>query len=260
MTNPTPNRTQNTTNELMDFAAPTRKSTKRTKQRITPAPKNADQLTNISPPRTAPRPDGMNRRFARSPFMEQQNKPPQDQSPVNRAGPLVEPVAHPDQGQDGAYSAQNPIPAAENWDSRPPSRPLLLIIAIVGVVAVILFALSMCTASTSRMAADGTATNPAAILQNNVNEAFSVGNEPGTGDIGVPQQQPAATTTTQPQTQSNNAGSSTAAAPALTPTPEDIQRQQELQAQQEEMLQQQRNAVPSLLPENPPAPAALGAY
>lgn len=238
MTNPTPNRTQNTTNELMDFGVCAGKSVERTRQPATPLPKNPDQLTNNSC--TAACPHGMNRRFARSPFMEQQNKPPQDQSPAGRAGPLVEPNRNPDHGQDGEYSAQNPIPTAENWDSRPPSRPVLLIIALVGVVAVILFALSMCSTSTSRMAADDAA-NPAAILQNNVNEAFSTDGTP------APATQQAAPT---PQT----------AAPQSQQQLETLQQQQEAQEQQERMLQEQRNAVPSVLPENPPAPATLGPY
>lgn len=205
--------------------------------------------------------------------MEQNQNPPQTppqgqnpqapQSPAHRAGPLVDPVTQPDHGQDGEYSGQSDIPTAEQWDSRPASRPLLLIIAIVGVIAVVLFALSMCTSSVNTAAVDENA-NPGQILQNNVNEAFSVGDEPGTGNIGVPQQQQpmqggtatGTTTTTQPQTM-----------PALTPSEDAreqqmqiLEQQQEIQRQQEEILQQQRDAVPSVLPENPPAPATLGPY
>lgn len=219
----------------------------------------------------APRPEkffgkGMICRFNRSPVMEQQNPPqnppPQTQTPAERAGPLVEPVRQPDRGQDGEYSGQSDIPTAEHWDSRPASRPLLLIIAIVGVIAVVLFALSMCTSSVNTAAVDGDA-NPGQILQNNVNEAFSVGDEPGTGTIGAPQQQqPMQGGTATGGTQQQQGG-----LPTLTPSQDaqeqqmqSLEEQQEMQRQQEEMLQQQRDAVPSVLPENPPAPATLGPY
>ena len=188
--------------------------------------------------------------------MEQQNPPqtppPQNQSPADRAGPLVDPVTNPDHGQDGQYSAQSAAPAAEQWDSRPASRPLLLIIAIVGVIAVILFALSTCTSGVNTASVDNDVA-PAQILERNVNEAFSVD-----GETSAPQPQP------QPQT---TAPSSSSAAPVYTPAEqtrqeqmEALQEQQQIQQQQEQMLQEQRNAVPSVLPEKPPRPAKLGPY
>ena len=204
--------------------------------------------------------------------MEQNQNPPQTppqgqpphspEAPAHRAGPLVDPVTQPDHGQDGEYSGKSDIPTAEQWDSRPASRPLLLIIAIVGVIAVILFALSMCTSSVNTAAVDGNA-NPGQILQNKVNEAFSVGDEPGTGNIGAPQQQQPMQGGTATGTQQGQQGG----LPTLTPSEDaqeqqmqSLQQQQEMQQQQEEMLQQQRDAVPSVLPENPPAPATLGPY
>lgn len=204
----------------------------------------------------------MNCRFARSPFMEQQqNRPPQgqdpqNQSPVNRAGPLVEPNVHPDQGQDGSYSAQNPIPAAEHWDSRPASRPLLLLIAVVGVIAVLVFALSMCTSSVNTAAVDNrNGAAPAQILQRNVNGAFSTDGE----TAAAPAQTPA-TTAPQPQTETAPPAAAATQEEQVQQQMQDLQKQQELQEQQERLLQEQRDAIPSVLPENPPAPATLGPY
>lgn len=152
---------------------------------------------------------------------------------------------------------QSRAPARQNWGRGVSVSSMVGVVAIVGVAALILFGLSLC----SRPVVEG---NPLAgtagagygILERNVKAAF--GNDTP-ADQGRTQESGNAASGSQQQ-ESNN----TPQNPQQQASPQEQQQQHAMQEEQEAMKTQevlrdrQREQVPSILPENPPTPVPLG--
>lgn len=171
----------------------------------------------------------------------------------------------------------NPVPErpARNWDASSVDKGKIAVwLVLIAVALVLVFAVTMCAredgalppAQSERMGDAG----GEGILQRNVDAAFDMPTPhnpqstretrmEASGDALPPPAPPASAAM-------NNGGAQIPS--ANTPREQtleeaqmqQLQEEQRVLAEREKLLQQQRDAVPSLLPENPPRPAKLGAY
>ncbi len=148
----------------------------------------------------------------------------------------------------------------QNWDTTVNTRALGLIVAVVAIVVVVGFGLSMCSrASTTAPGASlGDGYN---VLERRVEKAFEMDGTQGSGgqssEGGIAPAQPTTSEVDAGAAPPRTNGGDTAIS-AEERQMQDIQEQQRMMQQQEEMRDAQREAVPSILPEKPPRPVPLG--
>lgn len=161
----------------------------------------------------------------------------------------------PNPHQHGGPPPQGEPRAREQWDSTVDTRALWVVLAVAGLLAVIVFGFSMC----ARVAGGpGPAFGDGYdVLQQRVGEAFDSNDRQPAGGIGQNTAQPTASETrsaAQPPRMNDGDGS---AAPDQR-LMQDMEQQRRIMQQQEQMRDEQREAVPSILPEKPPRPVPLG--
>ncbi len=152
--------------------------------------------------------------------------------------------SQPPEGQAQEHKPHTQQPD-NDWSGAGGTRAVGAFVTIAMIFGSIMLLIKTCSTETMPPLSNTEQTSSGAdILQRRVDEAFSIGDEDA-ADVAPPTQ------------------NTPSPAQALNPEAKQAQKlqsQQELSAQREEQLQRQRDTVPSLLTDNPPAPATLGDY
>lgn len=162
-------------------------------------------------------------------------------------------------GEDMPPQPESRIPPRYDWGRGVSISSMVGVVAIVGVAALLLLILSLCSRPTADEPLAGSG-----ILERNVKAAFGNDTPEDRGESGSPSSSD--TSGQASETQSGNrqppqSGSRQQQSEQESPEEQQqriMEEQQDVIKAQEEFRDTQREQVPSILPENPPTPVPLG--